>query len=187
MIKEIFIMACISIGMPLEYAEQIYIESGTDIDPVRIAAIIHTESRHNPRAVNRRTGTMGLGQISRFWLRELNMTRHQLLNPQINLHTTIGIYRHMSTNFNRTCNRIYNSSFCRRTTPLSMYRCNLGDFRSNRCRHSVNIVLRMERFIQRRINKIYEEIQKREWADAYSCGSFKQDTQNNGPLCAVPF
>lgn len=185
--REIFIWACLSIGMPIEYAHQIYTESGHDIDPVRVAAIIHTESAYNPRALNRRTGTMGLGQISRFWVRELNIPRRQLFNPHINLHISIGIYRHMKNNFSNTCERIYGRYFCRRTTELAMYRCGLRSFRTPECRRSVNTVLRMERFIQNRINRIYEEIQEREWADAYSCGTFRQDQKNNAPICSIPF
>jgi soluble lytic murein transglycosylase-like protein len=54
------------------------------VSPQLVEAIIQVESGGNPRAYNKRSGAIGLGQFIPSTYRSLGYTKQQMLNPDIN-------------------------------------------------------------------------------------------------------
>lgn len=69
------------------YVNSIVADRYPELDPIVIQAIIYNESRYTPDAINDRSGTMGLMQISPKWhtQRAANLGVTDLLNPYGNI------------------------------------------------------------------------------------------------------
>lgn len=71
----------------LQYVDEITSTIYTDLDPVRVKAIIYHESRYQPETVNKKTGVVGLMQISPKWhtKRARNLGVSDLKDPYGNI------------------------------------------------------------------------------------------------------
>lgn len=162
MIKELFLAAAMTFtpaaAMPREYAEMTWEESqDAGVDPVRVAAIMYTESRYNPRAFNRRSRTRGLMQVAPFWLRYFNLRPRQLFNPRINIESGIQILKIGETAHHERCPRRFGRRYDRHHSALAHYRCHRDGLRSRACRRSVRNVHRWEQRLRDRVQEIERE------------------------------
>ncbi len=162
MIKEIFLIAAMSftpnVHMPQEYAEMIWEETReTDVDPVRVAALMYTESRFNRRAFNRTSRTRGLMQIAPFWIRHFHLRPNQLFNPRINIRSGIRILEIGETAHHERCPRSYGRNYNRHHQSLAHYRCHRDSLRTRACRRSLRSVHRWEERFRDRVTEIERE------------------------------
>jgi len=162
MIREIFIIAAMSFTpnaqMPQEYAEMIWEETReTDVDPVRVAALMYTESRFNRRAFNEESRTRGLMQIAPFWIRHFRLRTNQLFNPRINIRSGIRILQIGETAHHERCPRSLGTNYDNHHKALAHYRCHRDALRSRACRRSLRSVYRWEDRFRERVQEIERE------------------------------
>ena len=161
----IFLAAAMSFTptpMPIEYAEIVWEETReTDVDPALVSAIMWTESRYRPRALNPRSRTIGLMQIAPFWLGHFGLTRRQMYDPRTNIRSAIEILEIAEAGHHRRCPRLYGRrAYQRHHEALAHYRCSRRSFRSRACRRSLRSVHRWERRFNDRVEEIKTEIEE---------------------------